>query len=443
MGTRRTSTLSGQDLYKRAKQLIPGGTQLLSKRPELFLPDQWPAYYSKCKGAYVWDLKGHRYTDMTNHGIGTCILGYNDPDVAKAVQKAVRAGSMCTLNCPEEVELAELLCELHPWAEQVRYSRCGGEAMAIAVRIARAATGREAIAFCGYHGWHDWYLSANLANDNNLDGQLLPGLEPLGVPRGLAGTVQPFHYNNREELGQIISTQGHRLAAIVMEPARSGPPDAEFLRYVRAAADRIGAVLIFDEVTSGWRQELGGIHLATGVNPDMAVFAKGISNGYAMAAIIGKATVMRAVQTTFISSTYWTERIGPTAALATIRKMKKYKVAKHVVLMGKKVQEGWATIAKRYAISIHIDGIYPLSHFSFDGDGDLSCKTLFTQLMLEKGYLAATTFYSTFAHTPEIIAHYLKTVNSVFGIIHQAIEQGTVKQWLKGPLAHAGFKRLN
>jgi len=173
---------TGQRLYVKAKTRIPGGTQLLSKRPELYLPEQWPSYYSRAKGVEVWDLDGNRYLDMCYNGIGACILGACDPDVDAAVRTAIDAGSMSTLNAPEEVELADLLCELHPWADMVRYARCGGEAMAVAVRIARAKTHRDIIAFCGYHGWHDWYLAANLGEETALDGHLLPGLQPAGVP---------------------------------------------------------------------------------------------------------------------------------------------------------------------------------------------------------------------------------------------------------------------
>src|SRR3990172_11778141 len=205
---------TGQRLYQQAKKRLPGGTQLLSKRPEMFLPDQWPSYYSRAKGVEVWDLDGNKYIDMSYNGIGTCILGAADHDVDAAVKEVIEAGSMSTLNAPEEVELAELLCELHPWAEMVRYARCGGEAMAVAVRIARAHTHRDRIAFCGYHGWHDWYLAANLADDSALDGHLLPGLEPAGVPRGLLGTALPFRYNHLEELKAIASQHRKDLAAI-------------------------------------------------------------------------------------------------------------------------------------------------------------------------------------------------------------------------------------
>src|SRR5258708_26340667 len=162
-------------------------------------------------------------------------------------------GSMSTLNCPEEVELAELLIELHAWAEMVGFGRAGGEAMAIAVRIARAATGRDMVAFCGYHGWHDWYLSANLGETTALDGHLLPGLDTKGVPRGLAGLMHPFHFNRFDEIEAIVAEHGSQLAAIVMEPVRSSEPAPEFIKGIRRLADQCGVVLIFDEVTSGFR----------------------------------------------------------------------------------------------------------------------------------------------------------------------------------------------
>ena len=183
---------SGQKLWKRAKKVIPGGNMLLSKRPEMFLPDQWPAYYSKAEGCKVWDLDDNELIDMSIMGIGTNVLGYAHPEVDEAVIQAVRSSNMSTLNSPEEVYLAEKLIELHPWADMVRFARTGGEANAIAIRIARAASGRDKIAICGYHGWHDWYLATNLKDDHGLDNHLLPGLSPSGVPQDLKGTTLPF-----------------------------------------------------------------------------------------------------------------------------------------------------------------------------------------------------------------------------------------------------------
>ena len=433
---------TGQALYRAARQRIPGGTQLLSKRPEMLLPEQWPSYYSKAQGVEVWDLDGNKYIDMSHNGIGTCILGAADPDVDEAVKAAIEDGSMSTLNCPEEVELADLLCELHPWADMVRYGRTGGEAMALAVRIARAHTRRDKIAFCGYHGWHDWYLAANLAEDDALDGHLLPGLAPLGVPRGLLGTSLPFHYNQIEELEAIVAAQGDELAAIVMEPIRGVEPAPGFLEGVREIATEMGAVLVFDECTAAFRLNTGGAHLLYGVDPDIAMFAKAMSNGYPMAAVIGRGHVMSAAQDTFISSTYWTERIGPVAALATIRKHQRCNVAKHLIGIGDAVQTGWHVVAERTQVPIHVGGMKPLSHFSIPHKDGQAARTLFTQLMLEKGFLASGSFYTTYAHQDEHIESYLTAVEDTFSIIAHALEKETIFDLLKGPVAHSGFQRL-
>ncbi|MBN1160577.1 MAG: aminotransferase class III-fold pyridoxal phosphate-dependent enzyme [Dehalococcoidales bacterium] len=434
--------MKGQELYKRAKTRIPGGTQLLSKRPEMFLPDLWPAYYSRAKGVEVWDLDGKKYIDMSYMGIGACVLGYADADVNKAVKNAVDDGSMSTLNCPEEVKLAELLCDIHPWAQMARYARTGGEAMSIAIRIARAKTKKDKVAFCGYHGWRDWYLAANLGQNDALDGHLMPGLEPVGVPRVLKGTSIPFHYNRIDELKTIVEENKNELAAVVMEPLRNYQPEPGFLEEVRKIATDIKAVLILDEVSAGFRLNCGGAHLLYKVAPDIAVFGKAISNGYPMAAIIGSHNVMQAAQDSFISSTYWTERIGPVAAMATIRKYQRCKVEKHLISIGRLVQDGWKSAAGRHGLAVDISGIPPLGHFTFDYPNGQATRTLFTQEMLSRGFLAADAFYASYAHQENHVDKYLKAVDEVFGLIAGAIEKNQVEGLLKGPVAHAGFYRL-
>jgi glutamate-1-semialdehyde aminotransferase len=432
-----------QDLYiKKGKRLIPGGTQLLSKRPEMFLPGLWPAYYEKAKGCQIWDLDGNSYIDMSYMGIGACILGYADEDVDNAVKTAVDKGSMTTLNCPEEVQLAEVLCKIHPWAEMVRYARTGGEAMAVATRIARAKTEKDLVLFCGYHGWHDWYLAANLAEDKALDGHLLPGLKPEGVPRFLKGTAIPFKYNDVREFVSLADKYRDGIAAVIVEPIRNYYPDKGFFETIRETTKKLGAVLVVDEVSSGWRLNAGGAHLKFGVEPDIAVFAKGMSNGYPMAAVIGRAEIMDAAQETFISSTYWTERIGPTAALATINKFQKKNIPDHLSNAGKQVQEGWQRIADKHGVSIEVSGIYPLGHFSFEHKDPMVLKTFFTQLMLERGFLATTAFYASYAHKQEHIDNYLAATDEAFGFISEAIKKGCPEKYLKGSVCHTGFKRL-
>ena len=436
-------TQTGQRLYRRARTRIPGGTQLLSKRPELFLPEQWPSYYSRAKGVEVWDLDGRKFTDMSYMGIGACVIGYADDDVDRVVKEAIDAGAMTTLNCPEEVELADLLCELHPWADMVRYTRAGGEALSVAIRIARARTGRDRVAFCGYHGWHDWYLAANLSQKDALGGHLLTGLEPSGVPRQLTGTALPFHFNQIEELEHVLGDRREEFAAIVVEPVRNFDPERGFLERIKEIAEEIGAVLIFDEVTSGWRLNTGGVHLVYGVSPHVAVFAKAIANGYPMAAIIGTGDVMQAAQDSFISSTFWTERIGPVAALATILKHRELNISAHLIRIGKLVQQSWRDAAAKHGLSVSVTGIPPLAHFSFDYPNGLAMRTLFTQIMLEAGFLATGAFYAAYAHQDSDVVRYAAAVDEAFGVIANAREKNEVEKLLKGPVAHAGFYRLS
>lgn len=431
---------TGIKLWNQAKKIIPGGTQLLSKRSELHLPEHWPSYFKKASGVEVIDLDGNKYIDMSYMGIGSCTLGYADKEVNAAVKNVINEGNMSTLNSPEEVELAELLIKIHPWAEMARFARTGGEAVAIAVRIARAYAKKDKIAFCGYHGWHDWYLSANLAGKKNLIGHLLPGLNPAGVPKGLTGTALPFHYNKIEQLEAIIKR--HDIGAIIMEPSRHQEPRDNFLKKVRKIADKNKIALIFDEISSGFRRNVGGAHLLYKVNPDIAVFGKAMSNGYPMAAIIGRKKVMQAAQETFISSTYWTERVGPVAALATIKKMKKKNVPEHLDYIGKMIGEGWKKIAEKYNLDITIGGPNSLINFSFNYKNAQEIKTLFTQEMLKSGYLASLTVYVSFSHTKEHIKKYLIAADKTFGIISKAIKAKNVKKLLAGPVAQQGFKRL-
>jgi glutamate-1-semialdehyde 2,1-aminomutase len=432
---------TGQKLWKRAKQVIPGGNMLLSKRAEMFLPDQWPAYFSKAKGCKVWDLDGKEYIDMSIMGIGTNTLGYGHPEVDEAVRQTVSAGNMSTFNCAEEVYLAEKLIELHPWADMVRLARAGGEANAIAIRIARAASGRDKVAICGYHGWHDWYLSANLGDDKNLAGHLLPGLAPNGVPQNLRGTVFPFNYNNFVELEALVNA--HDIGVIKMEVVRNRGPQDDFLHKVRRLATERGIVLIFDECTSGFRQTFGGLHKLYGVEPDMAMFGKALGNGYAITAVIGRREIMEAAQTTFISSTFWTERIGPSAALKTLEVMERVKSWDQITQTGLKITARWKALADKHGLSITTNGLPALTGFSFNSPNSLAYKTLITQEMLAKGYLAGTSVYVCTEHTRGVVEDFFRALDPVFALVKECEEGRDVMKLLKGPVCHAGFKRLN
>ena len=442
MTTNQPAGQKSAELYDEARRLIPGGTQLLSKRPEMFAPEQWPAYYASASGCEVVDLDGRRFLDFTHNGVGACLLGYTHPRVTAAVVECVQRGSMCSLNSPDEVALAKKLIDLHPWAEQARFARCGGEALAIAARIARAATGRDVIAFCGYHGWSDWYLAANLGAEKALDGHLLPGLSPAGVPRGLAGTALPFAYNRLEDLQSIVRTHGKQLAAVIMEPTRNTPPAAGFLASVRQLCDECGAKLVFDEVTTGFRLRLGGAHLDFGVEPDMAVFAKALGNGHPIAAVIGKATTMEAAQSTFISSTYWTEGVGPAAALATIDVMRETDVPAHVKRIGEQFRAECQRLAKKHSLPL-VDGGYPaLTTLAFDHSASAALITLFTVRMLSRGFLAGSSFYPTLAHQPSHVDDFAAAADPVFAELAESLSCGDTAARIGGPIKHAGFARL-
>lgn len=430
----------GQERYEQAKRLIPGGTQLLSKRPELYAPGLWPPYASKALGATIWDLDGTAYLDMSTMGIGSCVLGYADSEVNDAVKQVVDAGSMCSLSFEEELLLAERLIELHPWADMARFARTGGEILAQAIRIARAATGREKILFCGYHGWHDWYLAGNLCEGDALGGHLLAGLDPAGVPKALEGTAIPFHYNNTEEF--LSAFEKDNVAVVIMEPIRYTDPEPGFLETIRQKTKACGTVLIFDEVTSGWRRNVGAAHTLFNIIPDMAVFAKAMSNGYPCAAVIGIESVMQAAQNTFISSTYWTERLGFAAALATIQAIEERDVPKRLLESGTRVHSIWREASKMYGVPVTIEGHPSLSHFSIEHPKSKVLQTILSQNLLDSKILGNMAYYASYAHSEEDLDLYEKAFLKAFKTVAKAYESDEPEIYLRGPVALSGFTRL-
>jgi len=433
---------TGVELWSRAKERISCGTGLLSKRAHLFDERTWPSYFSRCKGADVWDLEGQRYTDFTG-GVGAILLGHSDDDVNAAVHRRVSLGSYCTLASPDEVDLADLLLELHPWAQRVRYARGGGEALSLAVRIARAATGRSGIAFCGYHGWSDWYLAANLANDVALDGHLLPGLQPLGVPRELAGTAVPFRYNDFASFTAAMDKLGQP-AAIVMEPMRSEEPREDFVVKVAAAARAAGAVFILDEVTSGWRYGFPGAAAKVGVQPDLAVYAKAMSNGFPCGAIVGRGEVMDAANPSFISSSYWTDGVGPAAALACVRKMRARDVYGQVWKLGLHLQSSLRALAAKYPdLALKIGGMPCAPSLTFGlGDLSASAKTLMIRAMLGRGFLFSSQLYVTWSHDQAMIDEMLASLDETLAGVAAKLSAGSLEAEAGVGRVASGFARL-
>ena len=436
---RPASEKTGPRLWEEAKTKISCGTGLLSKRAHLFDPRSWPSYFSRAKGASIWDLDGRRYTDFTG-GVGAILLGHADDEVNAAVKRRVNLGSYATLASPDEVALADALLALHPWAAKVRYARGGGEALALAVRIARAATGRSGVAFCGYHGWGDWYLAANLGDQAALDGHLLPGLQPLGVPRELAGTAVPFRYNDMESFKAALQRLDGRLAAVVMEPMRSELPRDGFLQQVIAACHAAGAVFVLDEVTSGWRFGFPGAAPGLDIEPDMAVYAKAMSNGYPSGAIIGKGAIMDAANDSFISSSYWTDGVGTAAALACVGKMRRERAQAHVWSLGESLQRGLREVAARHAtVNLKIGGMPCAPSLGF---ADAAAKVLMIRSMLQRGYLMSGQLYVMWPHTGEAVAGMLAALDESLASIARLQEAGRLESEA-GPLpSSTGFARL-
>lgn len=435
---------SGEILWDKALSLIPNGNSLISKQKSLFLPNGWPTYFKKTDKIKIWDLDGNEYIDFIM-SVGTNTLGYNNQFINDKVTRCLTDGVMSSLNCPEEIELAERLTTMHPWSNMVKYARTGGEANSIAIRIARAATGKDKVAICGYHGWHDWYLAANLSAER-LGEHLIPGLEARGVNNALDGSTYIFHYNQIEELEKIVAE--NELAAVIMEVERSVPPKDFFLQKVRKVCSDKNIVLIFDECTSGFRETFGGLHLKHGVDPDMAMFGKALGNGYAINAVIGRREIMENAQACFISSTNWTERIGPVAALATLNEMERLQSWDAIHKYGIYFREKVSQVAEENNYSVDFLGLKALTASQITSNEIDPCeiqvlRTLITKRLLEKGYLASNLFYTSLLHVELEVDLYTSMLGEVLNDINHDLKVGYgLAELLDGAPAHLTFGRL-
>jgi glutamate-1-semialdehyde 2,1-aminomutase len=347
---------------------------------------------------------------------------------------------MCTLNATEEIDLAKELLNIHKWSGMAKFCKSGGEACMVAIRIARAFTNKKNIAFCGYHGWHDWYLATNMSDSKNLDNQLLPGLKVRGVSDSFKNTIKPFMYNDINSLKKIFNKKNNNLGIIIMEPMRGVEPEKNFLKKVKSIARKNGAILIFDEITSGFKDIYGGLHLKYKVNPDIAIYGKSLGNGYPISAIIGKKNIMQVAQDTFISSTMWTDRLGFIAASATLKKLKKFKINRKIAIMGKKIKKRWSELAAKNEIKISISGQDSIPCLKFEYKNNPEILTYFTQEMLKKNFLASSQVATTYAYNNKIINKYLREVDKVFKKINICLKQQ--KFPLKGKIKDSTFKRL-
>lgn len=406
----------GNKIWKQALKIIPGGNMIISKRQEKFLPNFWPTYFSKAKGCNVWDLNGKKYFDLSLMGVGTNILGYGNKEVDKAVKLAIKMGNMSTLNCPEEVQLSKELLKLHPWAGFVKYARSGGEANTIALRIARANSKKHNVAICGYHGWHDWYLAANIKNNKNLKNHLSSKVDISGVPIYLKNSIFTFKYNDFDGLKKIVSK--NKIGIIKMEVSRDQFPSNNFLKKIRKFASKNKIILIFDECTSGFRETFGGLHKKYNVKPDIAIFGKALGNGYAITSVLAKKKYFKISKSLFISSTFWSERIGYVAAIATLKEMKKKKSWKKISITGRKIKKTWNFLAKKNKLKIDVKGLDALCSFQIKSNNFLKYKTYITQEMLKNGFLATNTIYVSTEHSNKILNRYFKILDKIFYKIH-------------------------
>jgi glutamate-1-semialdehyde aminotransferase len=346
---------------------------------------------------------------------------------------------MSTLNSKEEILLAEKLIEMHPWAEKVRFARTGGEAAAIALRIARAATGKDQVAICGYHGWHDWYLSANLLNSKSLNSHLMRNLPIMGVQKNLKNSAFVFEYNNFDQLKKIVSQ--NNIGTVIMEVSRNESPKKDFLENVRKLTKNKNIVLIFDECTSGFRETFGGLHIKYKINPDIATFGKALGNGYAINAVIGSNSVMNYVNSTFISSTFWTERIGSSAALKTLEIMEKIKSWKIISNIGADVKKKWLQLSKIHNIKLDIKGLDALPKFDFVNKNNLYYKTYISQEFLKRNFLASNSIYLCVNHNKNLINRYFDILDSIFVKIKQSMESNSdAEKLLEGPVCISGMR---
>lgn len=432
------------EMYRRALALIPGATQLISRRASRFAYGVSPIYAARAKGSHIWDVDGNEYIDWMS-AVGPIILGYADDVVDAAVKAQVDKGTIYTLNHELEVELAEELVRTIPCAEMVRYAKGGGEACAIAVRIARGATGRDTVLFCGYHGWHDWYLAANLVNDGTLDEHLFPGIDPIGVPRALAGTIYPFRYGDLEMLDDLLRRHTGTVACIIMEPLRSEAAAAAYLAGVRELATRHGVILIFDEVSSGFRPALGGAQEYLGVTPDLGVFAKAMSNGYPIGAVVGARSAMEPAERMFISSTYWSDTIGLAAALTTIRELRRRDAIPHIHRIGRLLKERLNAAIADAGLDATCEGVdwHPGLNFRTDDPAlRRTVATLFIQEMAKRGIVTITGFYLNNAHSEDDVEQTAAAAREACAVIADGLHRGRMDALLEAEVQEDSFRRL-
>ncbi len=426
---------NNKKLWEIAKKIIPGGSMLLSKNPDRYLVNKWPAYYKKASGCCIWTIENKKFYDLGMMGVGTNILGYANKTINDEVIKAVQNSNVSTLNSPTDVELAKLLLKMNPWASSVKFTKSGGEALAVAVRLGRAFSKKDSIAFCGYHGWHDWYLSTNIFNKKNLNEDLIIDLPIEGVPKALKNTAIPFKFNDIKSFYQIFK-KNKNIGCVIMEVERNIKPNLVFLKKIREYCTKKNIILIFDECSSGFRAAYGGIYKKYKINPDIVMYGKALGNGYPIAAIVGKKYIMNSFHNTFISSTFWTENIGSTAAIATLKFMKKFKTWKIISKTGKYNKKKWQEISIKHGIPIKISGMDALPKFEFCSKKNEQLKNFVCSELLKNGFLGKNVIYVSITHSEKILKKYFNKLDKIFLKISK-------KEYKNNLKSKKDFKRFN
>ena len=429
--------------YSRASQIIPGKTQLASRRASSYASGVSPVYAQSSSGSKFIDIDGNTYLDWKN-AYGAIILGHSNPIVNNAVKNQIDQGSLFTINSDLEVKLAEILIENIPSAEMVRYTKGGGEACALAARIARGTTGKDKILFSGYHGWHDWYQAANFLADPITGGYPVTGVEPIGVPKSLKGSAIPFAHEDIYMVKNLLNQHKNEIAAIFVEPMMSQEPDKGYLIQLKNLALQHGCILVFDEVSCGWRISVGGVQEYIGVTPDMTVLAKGISNGYPMGAVVGSIDAMEPANNMFISSSYWSDNIGLIASITTINELISKNSKEKFQQIGESLIKTINQAIKQVGIAAKFEGIYtyPTLEFLIDNkDLAQSVNTLFIQEMSKRGIFTPTSLNATLEHTEKDIEITGLAAAESFEVIMKALE-GDIDKYLLADTKKEPFRRI-
>ena len=422
-----------QQLWRRAEGIIPGGSQTFSKGPTQFVDGVCPKFLECGEGCHVWDVDGNRYIDYCM-ACQPVILGYCDPDVNRAVAEQLEKGITFSLMHPLEVEVAERLIEMVPCAEMVRYGKNGADATSAAVRVARAFTGRDHVAYCGYHGWHDWYIA-------NTD-------LSAGIPEFNRQIVHAFAYNNLDSLAALFEQYPGQIACVIMEPVTVIEPRPGFVEGVRQLAHDSGALLAFDEIITGFRFAEGGAQEYLGVTPDLACFAKAMSNGMPLSAIVGKSQYMKSLgATTFFSFTYGGECLSLAGAKATLDKIRREKVIDHLWRIGGRLKDGYNALVEQLGLGDFTEcfGYACRSVLTFRGADrfdPLEMKSLIQQEMIKRGVLMAGYHALCYSHTDAEIDHTLEAYADALKRLKSIVDRGgTLADHLEGKPVQQVFRR--